>query len=64
MGIWDELKGYDVDRVYETLKVHNLDVKKEDLSKCFHQVMDADTCTWSAINWMCLWERKYITKKN
>lgn len=62
-GTWDDSKGYDVDRVYETFKVNNMEASKDDLKKCFHQLMDVSNCAWAANNMKCLWEHKYVVKK-
>ncbi|CAD7087223.1 unnamed protein product [Hermetia illucens] len=62
-GIWNDRKGYDIDRSLQVFEANGYEVTRENLERCFAPLPGADTCTWAGVNMRCLRDNKYVTKK-
>ena len=65
VGVWDNVKGYDVDRLYDQVVIkEEVATNKDDLKKCIDDKHDGeDDCTWAYRNFKCMLDNKYLTKK-
>ncbi|CAD7087206.1 unnamed protein product [Hermetia illucens] len=63
-GIWHDTNGFDIEKGHEALVATGWEVEKDNLKKCTSaNPKEDDPCKWSAAIAKCMFDNKYLKRK-